>query len=104
MGFRPNINRYGTDWYEEVKNHQLSSYGEWHVRKVQQNNIQHAWVVGITSKQNWKAYIGPMIHSYNCTRHESRGQTPYLLPKHVEYCSVEPFAHAIPHRMITGGF
>jgi hypothetical protein len=23
--------------YEEIKNHQLSSYGEWHVRKVQQN-------------------------------------------------------------------
>ena len=30
-------------------------------------------------KQNWKAYLGPMIHSYNCTRHESTGQTPYLL-------------------------
>jgi hypothetical protein len=26
-----------------------------------------------------KAYLGPMIHSYNCTRHESTGQTPYLL-------------------------
>jgi hypothetical protein len=49
------------------------------VRKFQENNIQHAWVVGITSKQNWKAYIGPMIHSYNCTRHESTGQTPYIL-------------------------
>ena len=30
-------------------------------------------------KQNWKAYLGSMIHSYNCTRHESTGHTPYLL-------------------------
>jgi transposase InsO family protein len=30
-------------------------------------------------KQNWKAYLGLMIKSYNCTRHESTGQTPHLL-------------------------
>ena len=30
-------------------------------------------------KANWKSYVGPMVHAYNCTRHESTGQTPYLL-------------------------
>ena len=30
-------------------------------------------------KLNWKAYVGPLVHAYNCTRHESTGQTPYLL-------------------------
>jgi transposase InsO family protein len=24
-------------------------------------------------KQNWKDCLGPMIHSYNCTRHDSTG-------------------------------
>ena len=32
-----------------------------------------------SKKTNWKAYVGPMVHAYNCTRHESTGQTPYLL-------------------------
>jgi hypothetical protein len=43
--------------YEEIKNHQLSSYGEWHVRKVQQNNIEYAWVVGITSKTELESLL-----------------------------------------------
>lgn len=30
-------------------------------------------------KENWKAFVGPMVHAYNSTRHESTGQTPYLL-------------------------
>lgn len=29
-------------------------------------------------KVNWKQYIGPLVHAYNCTRHESTGQSPYL--------------------------
>jgi hypothetical protein len=37
------------------------------------------WSLESHQKQNWKAYLGAMIHSYNCTRHESTGQTPYLL-------------------------
>ena len=32
-----------------------------------------------TKKANWKAYVNPLVHAYNCTRHESTGQTPYLL-------------------------
>lgn len=30
-------------------------------------------------KANWKAYVNPLVPAYNCTRHESTGQTPYLL-------------------------
>lgn len=30
-------------------------------------------------KANWKAYVNPLEHAYNCTRHESTGQTTYLL-------------------------
>jgi hypothetical protein len=37
------------------------------------------WSLESHQKQNGKAYLGPMIHSYNCTRHASTGQTPYLL-------------------------
>lgn len=32
-----------------------------------------------SKKTNWKAYVKPFVHAYNCTRHESTGQTPYLL-------------------------
>ena len=30
-------------------------------------------------KKNWKAYDGPLVHSYNCTRHESTGVSPYFI-------------------------
>lgn len=30
-------------------------------------------------KQNWKMYVGPMVHAYNSLRQETTGQTPYFL-------------------------
>lgn len=33
----------------------------------------------LLKKANWKAYVNKLVHAYNCTRHESTGQTPYLL-------------------------
>ena len=30
-------------------------------------------------KQNWKKYVGPMVHAYNSLRQETTGQTPYFL-------------------------
>jgi transposase InsO family protein len=30
-------------------------------------------------KADWKKYVGPMIHAYNSTRHESTGFTPFYL-------------------------
>ena len=32
-----------------------------------------------TQKQDWKKYVSPMVHAYNCTRGESTGFTPYYL-------------------------
>ena len=32
-----------------------------------------------TLKSNWKAHVGPLVHAYICTRHESTGQYPYFL-------------------------
>ena len=32
-----------------------------------------------SKKSDWKTNVGPLVHAYNCTRHESTGQTPYLL-------------------------
>jgi hypothetical protein len=30
-------------------------------------------------KKNWKARVGPLVHAYNCTRHNSTNQSPYFL-------------------------
>ena len=30
-------------------------------------------------KVDWKAYVAPLVHAYNCTRHESTRYTPYYL-------------------------
>jgi hypothetical protein len=30
-------------------------------------------------KQNWKKYVGPIVHAYNSLRQETTGQTPYFL-------------------------
>jgi hypothetical protein len=29
--------------------------------------------------KNWKAYVGPLVHAYNCTQHDSTGFSPYYL-------------------------
>ena len=30
-------------------------------------------------KPNWKPHVAPLVHAYNCTRHESTDQSPYYL-------------------------
>lgn len=30
-------------------------------------------------KSNWKEYVKPLVHAYNCTRNEVTGFTPYEL-------------------------
>ena len=30
-------------------------------------------------KRNWKLYINPLVHAYNCTRNKSTGFSPYFL-------------------------
>ena len=33
-------------------------------------------------KSNWKKYIAPLLHAYNCTKHDSTGYTPHYLMFH----------------------
>ena len=33
-------------------------------------------------KANWKKYIAPLVHAYNCTKHDSTGYTPHYLMFH----------------------
>jgi hypothetical protein len=30
-------------------------------------------------KKNWKAYVGPLVHAYNCTQHDSTGFSQYYM-------------------------
>jgi transposase InsO family protein len=30
-------------------------------------------------KKDWKSHVAPLTHAYNCTRHETTGQSPYFL-------------------------
>ncbi|XP_062576549.1 neurofilament medium polypeptide-like [Saccostrea cucullata] len=32
-----------------------------------------------SQKQNWKLYINPLVHAYNCIKNESTGVSPYFL-------------------------
>lgn len=32
-----------------------------------------------SQKSDWKSYVAPMVHAYNCTRHDSTGFSPYEL-------------------------
>jgi hypothetical protein len=54
------------------------SYGQWDM----QFNSPIMDMLGTlqpTQKSNWKAYVSSLVHAYNSTRHESTGQSPYLL-------------------------
>ena len=41
--------------------------------------LQMLGTLTVEQKQNWKKYVGPMVHAYNSMRQETTGHTPYFL-------------------------
>ena len=35
--------------------------------------------LGPERKSNWKEHVGPLVHAYNATRHDTTGQAPFYL-------------------------
>ena len=33
----------------------------------------------LNQKRDWKSFVGPVVHAYNCTRHSSTGYAPFFL-------------------------
>ena len=58
---------------EITKSRTTSYHPQGNVREIQPHTLEPE------QKKNWKAYVGPLVHAYNCTQHDYTGFSPYYM-------------------------
>ena len=49
------------------------------VERFNQTLLNNLGTLQDDQKQDWKTYVAPLVHSYNATRHDSTGYSPFFL-------------------------
>ena len=65
-----------------IRKSRTTSYhamGNGQTEKYNRTLISMLGTLGEEQKKDWKAYVGPLCHAYNCTRNETTGYSPFYL-------------------------
>lgn len=82
-GFResPDPRSLEDDGSQEVKDYSISSAGRSSVREIQPNLALYTWdsMRRHEKKRQWSQHVGYLVHTYNSTKCDATGYSPYFL-------------------------
>ena len=67
----------------EIKNLRMTLYhpkGNGICERMNCTPLGMLWILPETHKSHWANHLHHLIHTYNCTRHETTGYSPHFLP------------------------